>query len=238
MRGLNNMKSSVVVVLALLVIFIMSLSADASILGGAITGGSAYDNSGGWSQLFPTIGNVGKDDHQSNNLFGFNEKQNITLAYDITPNLGSFIAMGTKISSHYIFFDSEIRRTVTGYVDFDADILGIITRRGQLNSTDDLGDLSAFYRNELNRGLERKDHVSIDPLDARRLSIDLLRASSPGDYIRVLTAVTTVTDIEVIEEIEEIEISTITPVPEPGTLILLGSGMTGLFIFRKIRRNK
>ncbi len=218
MRTKKHMKSLITTVFAVLIMFAMSSYADATIISGAVTGGTAYKNGGEFEKLFPTIGNVGRNNHQSNNLFGFDEMQNVTLDSILKVNIGSNIAKGTVISSHYVFFDPRRSKTVKGYVEFDNDILGIITGRGKLMKSDYLGELSANYKNPRLRGLERIDHVEINELNLRRIDIDFFRASSPGDYIRVITESA--------------------PVPEPGTLILLGFGMVGMYGFRKIGSRK
>ena len=218
MRTETNMKSLTTAVFALLVTFVMAASAGATIISGAVTGGSAFIKGGVFEKLFPPIGKVGKNNHQSNNLFAFDEMQNITLDKVLKVNIGSNIAKGTVISSHYVFFDPGKTRKVKGYVEFDSDILAIITGRHKLKKSDYLGEPSAKYKNPIFRGLEWIDHVEIDLFDPRKIDIDFFRASSPGDYIRVITGAS--------------------PVPEPGTLILLGAGMTGLYGFRRAGRNR
>lgn len=73
---------------------------------------------------------------------------------------------------------------ITGTVEFDSDIVAIITSRDNLIASDGLVNLSANYLSPDLRGLEAGDGVTIT--GARTISVDFF-ANSPGDYIRVLT---------------------------------------------------
>ena len=108
------------------------------------------------------------------------------------------------MSSHYVFFDPPGHTLVNqlGTVNFDADILGLVTSPSRLNNSDFLGLSQVNYVGTPYRGLEAGDIVTIS--DPRTITLDW-SASSPGDYIRVLTQVT--------------------PVPVPGTFILLATGL-------------
>jgi hypothetical protein len=97
------------------------------------------------------------------------------------------VPAGTEVASHYIFFDPGPSTKALGYVDFDADILAVITSTGTLAASDYLANTGVNYLNPGLRGLEAGDSATIDPSRPYRLLIDLT-ASSPGDYIRVLTA--------------------------------------------------
>ncbi len=217
MKTRKTMKSLITAVFVLVVIFAMSSYADATIIDGAVTGGSAYNKGGVFEQLYPSIGNVGKNNHQSNNLFAFDELQDVTLESILKVNIGSNIAKGTVISSHYVFFDPRNTKKLKGYVEFDGDILGIITGRNKLVKSDYLGEPSANYKNPKLRGLENIDYVGINTLDLHKIDIDFFKASSPGDYIRVITE---------------------TAVPEPGMLLLIGFGMASLYGIRGGERNR
>jgi hypothetical protein len=108
------------------------------------------------------------------------------------------------VASHYIFFDPGPTLRVIGTVDFDSDVLAIITSTGNLADSDFLANTGVHYLNPNNRGLEPGDSVTIS--GPRQILFDTV-ASSPGDYVRVLT--------------------TFSPaaVPEPGAPWLLGSGL-------------
>lgn len=157
-------------------------SANAAVIMGELTGGGAFNLGGVFEELDPAPGfAVGNDNQNSNNLFAFNEQQSVTL----TSAIGG-LAAGTVVNSHYVFFDPRRNRTVSGYVDFDGDILGVLDTQATLGATDLLlGNVNVNYLNPGARGLEGQDSFNID---GNRLNISF-RASTPGDFIRVLTAV-------------------------------------------------
>jgi hypothetical protein len=115
------------------------------------------------------------------------------------------IAAGTLVNSHYVFFDpvNNPASRVIGNVTFDGTVLGIITGRNGLSGTDALlGNSNVNYLNPGFRGLEGSDSASFA---GNQVFVNFV-ATSPGDYIRVLTA----------------------PVPEPGTWAMMILGFFGL----------
>lgn len=152
---------------------------------------------------------VGQDNFNSPNLFGFDESQNTTLTAALNPDVGASLASGTTVASHYVFFDpANSGGRVVGTVNFDADILAILSSTTTLGATDYLANTGVLYLNPGLRGLESGDFVTIT--GARQISIDFT-ASSPGDYVRVLTA-----------------FSPGAVVPEPGSFALAGLALAGL----------
>ena len=132
---------------------------------------------------------VGYDTFDDDNLYAFDEDQNILLVEPIRVDIGGergVIAAGTVVASHYVFFDS-IRGVQIGYVDFDAQILGVAVTQYTMGATDFLANTKVTYLNPELRGLERGDYAWIDPEDPFRLWV-YWAGSSPGDYIRVFTA--------------------------------------------------
>lgn len=202
---------------------IFASEAQAVILTGALTGGSAFSAGGTFEKLTPPIGDVGDDNHQSNNLFGFDEDQNIVLASPLSVDIGpsSTLASGTEVASHYVFFDPVNSETAVGYVEFDSEVLAIMTSTENLDDSDFLANVSANYLSPNLRGLESVDNVNINSSNAKRIDIDF-RASSPGDYIRVLTERSEVAAARAL-------------VPEPSTLALFGVGLAGLGAARRRR---
>ena len=150
----------------------------------------------------PPLGNpygstdsVGSDNFQSDNLFGFDEMQDITLNEPLSVDKlvngqGSFepgtLPTGTQLASHYIFFDSKAIRTVKGFVRFDQDILAVITSEDDLADSDFLGQPDVHYINTFLRGLEASDTIELT--GPREITVSLTTAT-PGDYFRVVTAV-------------------------------------------------
>jgi len=195
--------------------------ASGSIITGSVTGGSALGAGGTFVELTPPLANpfgppnsVGNDTFQSPNLFGFDEDQNILLAAPLPFDTGGFAAAGTVVASHYVFFDPGPIQTMLGTVDFDSTVLGIISSTGLLFASDFLANTGVNYLNPAARGLEAGDAVFIS--GAQQISFDV-SASTPGDYVRVITAFSP------------------GAVPEPGTLFLVGLG--AIFAARKLRHS-
>src|SRR5262245_34047009 len=215
----------------LLVLVGFSRYASADVISGTVTGGTALGAGGTFVRLTPPLPNpfgpansVGNDTFQSPNLFAFNEDQNIMLSGPLNVDIGSgTVPTGTIVASHYVFFDPGPTQTMIGTVNFDSDILGIMTSTGNLAASDFLPNTGVTnlnpphrvlqpgvnYLNPTQRGLEAGDVVSIS--GPRQISVNL-SASTPGDYIRVLTAFS----------------PNSATVPEPGTLGLLGPGLVGV----------
>jgi len=167
--------------------------ASATIVGGSVTGGTAFGAGSTFVELTPPLANpfgppnsVGDDTFQSPDLFAFDEDQNIILAAPLFVDVGSSpLPIGTTVASHYVFFDPGPTQTIIGTVDFDADVLAIITSTTLLLSSDFLANTGVNYLNPGLRGLEAGDSVTIS--GARQIRFDT-SASTPGDYVRVLTA--------------------------------------------------
>lgn len=159
----------------------------ATVLDGGI---ERQSGNGAFVILDPSTGfDVGADTFDDDNLYAFDEDQNITLAEPIRVDIGGdqngMIPQGTVVASHYVFFDS-IDSAHHGYVYFDAPILGIAAFEPTMAATDFLANTSVNYISMELRGLETGDHVWIDETDPHRLWV-YWAGSSPGDYIRVFT---------------------------------------------------
>ena len=167
---------------------------------------------------------VGNDTFQNNNLYGFDEGQNIVITAplqvdDLANGLGGgtgpgTLAKNTVVASHYVFFDPKGVTSQKGTVSFDSNILAVISSTGKLAASDFLIHTGVNYLNPTDRGLEAGDFVTITGL--KQISVNWT-ASSPGDYVRVLTA-----------------FSPAATVPEPSDMALTLSGMACLgFILRR-----
>ena len=196
-----------------------SIPAGATVIGGGVTtgAGSFVKLSVPFSESSPD-NTVGSDNFESLDLFAFDENQNISITDTVFVNVGTSPTAGQTVASHYVFFDPASLKFQVGFVDFDADIFGIITSSGLLGDSDYLANTGVNYLSSTLRGLEGGDVVKIDDDDPRRLIVSW-RAGTPGDYVRVLT----------------MESPFANQIPEPATLSLFGIGLLGLGMAR--RRN-
>ena len=223
------MNSKVLVSVLVICAFALPLAANATVIGGSVTGGDAATRGGTFVKLSLPLSSspantVGSDNFDDWNLYAFDERQSVTLTSDLGVdmlwNTGSpgLLTAGTVVSSHYVFFDPPGSALVNqlGTVDFDSDILAVITSTSRLNNSDFLGLTAVNYVATGFRGLEAGDTVSIS--GPRTISLDWA-AYSPGDYIRVLTPASS-------------------PVPAPGTFILMLVGFAGWTLSRFARNGR
>lgn len=193
-------------------------TAGATVLGGAVTSGgpATFVKLAVPLTTSTPLNTVGQDNFNSPNLYAFDESQNTTLTANLTGDLGGPLLSGTVVASHYVFYDPVSGR-VKGTIDFDSDILSVLYSTNTLQVTDYLANTGVNYLNPTLRGLEQGDFVTIT--GARQITVDL-SASSPGDYIRVLT-----------------EFSPGGVVPEPASLALVGVALAGLGLAKVRRRS-
>ncbi len=156
-------------------------------LTGTVTGGAAASDGGTFLQLCEPIGPVGNNNFQANDLFAFEEAQNVLLdePLDLDDPPATTIPAGTLVSSFYVAYDPAASKDIVGTVTFPNDVLGIATSIGNLNDSDALGNTTATYLNPSLRGLEADDSASFS---ADTLSVSFV-ADRPGDYIRVFVSV-------------------------------------------------
>ena len=203
---------------ALGVALTIATPASATIVSGLVTGGTALGQGGVFVSLsVPLTGStpfntVGADNFNTPNLYGFSESQNILLSSTLLMDIGAAIAAGTQVASHCVFFDPLDPTTMQGTVDFDSDVLGIITSSGLLLASDGLANTGVNYLNPALRGLEPGDAVTISGTRQIMVSVS---AGSPGDYVRVITAFSP------------------GAVPEPMSLALVGAALAALSLTRR-----
>lgn len=203
-----------------------AFSAQATIISGSVTGGTAQTAGGVFVELTPPLVNpygapnsVGLDNFNSPNMYGFDEDQNIVLGSTLAVDIGAPLLAGTTVASHYIFFDPASPLTITGTVTFDSTVLAIITSTGTLFASDFLANTGVNYLNPGHRGLEGADYAAISGTNEITFSANAL---TPGDYIRVITAYSPGGDPNF--------------VPEPATLALTGLGLLLLGGFKRKTR--
>ncbi len=200
----------------LMTLLVAAFPAGATIIGGAVldiptSSNDAFNQGGTFIKLNIPLGNpygapnsVGDNNFQDPNLYGFDEAQNVTFSTDlsfeygadtvgnelgdtaaINKNAGVLVGdTGDLYASHYVFFDPGPSTRIAGYVTFDADIVAVFTSTSSLNASDVFINNSVNYLSPGLRGLENKD-VPIDVV-GNTVFLDFT-ASTPGDYIRVLT---------------------------------------------------
>ena len=215
------MKSRSVFAAAALLVVCLPLSA--TIISGTVTGGTAATAGGTFLKLslpllnpFGPLDSVGDDTFQRSNLFGFDEDQNILLTVPLAVDVGSgAIPAGTVVASHYIFFDPGPVESMVGVVNFDSDVLAIITSTDNLALSDFLANTGVDYLSPTLRGLEAEDRDSVTISGPRQIRFATI-ASTPGDYVRVLTA-----------------FSPAAQNPEPAAGILVAAGLFALVAIRR-----
>ena len=152
-------------------------------------------------------------------MLGFDEQQGVSLGSALSVDGGGTIAAGTLVNSHMIFLNTPgtTRNESNATWFFDGIVLGVMSdRNGSLEAASN-GELGAsgttYYGGTFgNRGFENSEDW-YSGIGSSMLEVNML-VTEPGDWIRVVTAVN---------------------VPEPGTLALMGTGLLGLFGFRRNR---
>ena len=164
-------------------------------------------------------------------LYVWDEVQNFVLPGDLyvdrvfddtadfigSDSSGYYIKPGTIVSSHYVQWD-PVSGSVQATLGFDSQIFAFITADQKLSDSDSWLGLSGInYGDFTARGLESND---ITNFNGSNVDINW-SASNPGDWTRLLTAYSPGGG------------EPPTGVPEPATMLLLGSGLIGLVGFRR-----
>lgn len=212
-----------------LLVLVAPVTVSATILGGSVTGGSAQGLGGMFIELNGNATfSVGNNNFNDNNLYAFNEGQNIVIGSPLSvqdlagPAGAGVLAAGTVVASHYVIFDPLNAQSIQGNVQFDSAILALIWETADLLASDVLINNNVTYLNPSFRGLELAPHPNNDMAwisASNEVSVSLV-ASSPGDVLRVLTAFSPGAEI-----------------PEPSTVLLAGLGLAGMGL-RRWRLNR
>lgn len=214
--------------IAALCLFV-SCSASALIIGGNVDGVATFiELTTPFSESNPD-NTVGQNNFNTGNFYGFNEDQNIILPGPLDVDIladgtAGQLAANTIVASHYVFFDPRNAQRKTGWVEFDAPVLAILTETNTLDASDFLLNNNVTYLSPNLRGIEENDFVSVNSTFDFRVDLDWF-AGNPGDYIRVLTARSPGGG--------DPRDPDTAAVPAPTTLLLFPLGLLGLMLSRR-----
>jgi hypothetical protein len=194
-------------------------------------------NFGVLAEIIAAPADVSEDGDYNMAQQGFDEIQGYTLLADLAVDGGSILA-GTTVDSHMIFLNTGPGHdeTVANHYGvewlFSGTILGVMSNRSgslEIDSTGLLGAPGTLYPDaSFNlRGLEGNHWDDAGcASDCYSVAGNLLNlsmwVSEPGDWVRVVT----LADVDVLPRVE---------VPAPGTLLLMGLGLTGISFRRRCR---
>jgi len=197
MKVLNAISCRLYKTLLLLAGLLLSVSSSATITGGYVTTPGNFLNVSPPPIPSPSgicaPNSVGANCHQTPDLWGFDEDQNIIIPAplavdditgDGTVDPGAALPTGSTVASHYIFFDPGPSRRLTGCVSFDSDVVATVFLTTNLAGSDYLANTGVNYLNPGLRGLELNQDIAT--FSGSEVCVDFV-ASNPGDYIRVLT---------------------------------------------------
>ena len=187
-------------------------TAQGAVTGGGVTGGSA----GGEFRLVPPPAAIGPDSIDAPGLLAFNERQDLTLRRPLPVGPDLVLGVGSIVSSHYVAFDPATPGSLTGFIDFDEPIIGVLAGSPALERTTPLlGVPGTAYTFAPAIGPDPgTDVFRVAPGMPNRLLLEL-GAGSPGDHLRVLTGVA---------------------VPEPGAATVIGSTLVAALSSPRRRR--
>jgi len=143
--------------------------------------------------LDPSPASVVAGAHESSDeIYVFEEKQNVFLFSDLLTDDSETIPAGTLVNSHLVHFDPvgspSTMVSVSGTVNFDGEILGLFTTNAGLDDTDaTFGLTGTQYPTGSNRKLETGGEAPDSAtVDGSNLAVDL-HANTGIDQVRVIT---------------------------------------------------
>lgn len=197
-------------------------SASAAIIGGTINTTTPNSVGAVFSLLGPqaSVGGVGIP-VAGKDVNGMNELTGVTLAAPVAIDGGS-LPLGMKVDSHIVWTNFTATSGIVAKVNFAGTIVGIITRSNTVNfltpTNPIFGLLGTTYLNANNWGMENGASfagLSEGVVISGSNEITFTSTGTGPDYVRVLTV----------------------PVPEPGSIAVLGLGAVGL-VFAGYRRRR
>ena len=210
-------RSHVALLLPLALIAATAASAHAALI--SVSGPNS--SAGAAPAIVSAPANVLNDDVTNTAMRGFDEAQGVVTTTDFLIDGGTLLA-GSFVDSHMIFLNTAGTGQLShsGVVwTFSGPILGVMSNATGSYEAASSFELGAPGTNDatcpgappyMARGLEANDSYSVA---GNMLTVNMI-VTQPGDWIRVVTAA---------------------QVPEPGSMLLFGSGVAALLLRRRRR---
>jgi hypothetical protein len=186
--------TSIRIAAAIAALMLAAAPAQAVITSITLSGGTAFTG-GGTGQIIASPADVTNATLSGNNVFGFNERQNVSLGAVAssrpTAFLFSTLANGVvpqgRVSSHFFVFSPTAANTATGTITFNQNVIGVQRGSGAITNVRSdqletgLTDFAAVA------GLEANDLIT--RVNAKTISFSLQTTGPGQDMFRVITGV-------------------------------------------------